>query len=378
MTSPDWAALARQVADSVDVRAGSRVSVTLTGIAGADVVSLFVDEVYRRGAQAQVVWADAAFDHSALAFAADDALSTPSPLELAALAWSDVHVAFRPLVPPAADPGSPERAAALRAAKGIVSSGRWNQRRWAVVRTPTDAWATMAGIDPEVLREEFFAGTVTDWDELRARWEPLPERLAGTRIVRIQSDDTDLSMSVAGRSWVLFAGEANLPDGEIATAPVDDSVTGHITFPGRFWFADNRIEDLVLSFEAGRVVDVSAARGADFARALIASDAGAARVGELGVGLNARMRTLTGDLFLDEKVLGTVHIALGRAYPECGGTNRSAVHWDIVKDLRANAPGGAGDLTCDDLSLITRGEVSELLRGGPNPLPANPNDEGAA
>lgn len=371
-TTPRWDALATQVADGTRVGPGSRVSITMTGLPAHPAVTAFVQEVHRRGGQPQVVLADAAYDSSALRSASEAVLEEPSPLELLALQWSDVHVAFRAMTVP--EEGEPEldRLVSLRRAKGKVSTARWNQKDWAIVRIPTPQWADLVGLDHERVQEEFFSGCLADWATLRPRWEALAADLERCGTVVIRSADTDLTLDVTGRRWVVFAGEANLPDGELATAPVDDSAQGHITFPGPFWFADSRFDDLRLTFEAGRVVDVQASTGAALARELIATDEGACRIGELGIGLNAGVVTPTGDLFLDEKILGTVHLALGRAYPQCGGVNQSSLHWDIVKDLRGHAPGGPGDLHCGPHRLVDAGVISEQLACG-QPLP-HPTD----
>lgn len=174
----------------------------------------------------------------------------------------------------------------------------------------------------------------------------------------ITSPDTDLRIGIVGRTAALFAGEANIPDGEIATAPVDDQVDGYITFPGTTVFAGQLFDNLFLRFDAGRVVEVRADRGADIAQALVDTDAGSCRVGELGIGVSSAVQQWTGDLFIDEKILGTVHLALGRAYPECGGVNQSTLHWDIVKDLRTSAAGGAGTLAIDGAPVIESGRVA--------------------
>ncbi len=105
------------------------------------------------------------------------------------------------------------------------------------------------------------------------------------------------------------------------------------------------------------MVEVRADRGAAIARALIDTDAGSQRVGELGIGLSSTVQQWTGDLFIDEKILGTVHIALGRAYPQCGGINESTLHWDIVKDLRVGVAGGAGTLAIDGRPIVEDGRV---------------------
>src|SRR5690606_25067475 len=201
-------------------------------------------------------------------------------------------------------------------AKGLVSAMRWRETRWAVVRLPTPGWADSIGVPFDTLMSEFLDGCLLDWSAVRPRWEAAARRLERAETVTLLSDDTELRLRVDGRRWAVFAGEANWPDGELATAPLDDGVDGHIRFPEPFVFASNRIDNLCLRFEKGEVVEVSADAGEDVARALIAKDAGARRVGELGIGVNPLMRTMTGDLFFDEKILGTAHIALGRAYPQ--------------------------------------------------------------
>lgn len=354
-----WLELATQIANGTAVRAGSKVSIFLTDPQGMPAVDAFVDEVYRRGGIPQVLLTDERFDRSAVAHASAETLAAPAPLEALSMEWADVHVSFRSMAAPVDEPVDEERLALQRRGKGTVSTLRWKNTRWAIVRVPTPDWAALIGADYDDLLSQFFAGCIDDWPAKRAAWQALCAELEQSDTVRILSPDTDLTLKVNGRKWVVFAGEANLPDGEIATAPLNDGVDGHITFPGRFWFAGAQIADLRLDFTAGEVTKVTAGRGEGLARRLLATDDGARRVGELGIGTNAAIRTLTGDLFLDEKILGSVHIALGRAYPECGGTNESSLHWDIVKDLRE--PGGF--LYVGDRALINNGVAEPALAG---------------
>ena len=132
--------------------------------------------------------------------------------------------------------------------------------------------------------------------------------------------------------------------------------SGRIRFPGTLSFGGVLVRDLELEFDEGLVVAERAAEGLGFVRELLGADPGARRVGELGFGTNAALATPTGDLLIDEKILGTVHVALGRAYPECGGVNSSSLHWDIVKDLR-----DGGELWADDVPLIRGGVVEPPL-----------------
>jgi aminopeptidase len=126
----------------------------------------------------------------------------------------------------------------------------------------------------------------------------------------------------------------NMPDGEIFTAPIEDSANGSIVFELPAMYANRRISGIRLRFVDGRVVEASSDENQDLLEHVLALDEGASRIGEFGVGLNFGIHAWTGEVLFDEKIGGTVHLALGRAYAECGGKNQSALHWDIVKDLR--------------------------------------------
>lgn len=356
MATARWDELAQQLAAGTKVSSGDKVSIFVTDRSALDAAEAFVAQCYRLGAHPEVLWTDEHFDHLALANASDADLQQPSAMELAAMEWADVHVSFRGMVPPPASIDH-HRAALQRRGKGVVSTARWQGTRWCLVRVPTPEWAQMIGSHYGQLMDEFFAGTLANWAELEGKQQVLCEQLNRASWVQVTADDTDIRFGVAGRTWVSFAGEANLPDGEVATAPLDDQVDGFITFPGTFWFAGVPITELRLEFEGGEVVSVAATEGESFVETIIATDPGARRVGELGIGTNSAVSTYTGDLLIDEKILGTVHFALGRAYPECGGVNQSSIHWDIVKDLRAET----ASLTSDVGDLIVQGKPGPLL-----------------
>lgn len=356
--TPDWQRVGALISDGLHIARGDKVSVFVTDGAATDAVAALVAECWRRGAVPQVVATDERFDAAALAWAEVDVLSQAPPLEVLAMKWCDVHVSFRAMTSPEVD-ADPARIAALRRGRGLVSTLRWEQTRWALVRIPTPAWADATGADADVLLQEWARSFEADWADVKRRQDALCARLDATQRIVIEDRHGRLELPVGGRTWVPFAGEANWPDGEIATAPIDDGVFGDIFFPGVFWFAGVRVRDLALTFDRGLVVEERAAEGIEFVRQLLDTDDGARRVGELGIGMNAALQTMTGDLLIDEKILGTVHIALGRAYPECGGVNASALHWDIVKDLRS--PEEPGSLSADGEWLITDGEVAAPL-----------------
>ncbi len=209
------------------------------------------------------------------------------------------------------------------------------------------------------LLDEFFAGALDDWEAHRRRWQPLADAVTAADTIhrRLAGHAPDDAGRGPARGALRGRGQPPRRGGRDRT--LGRRVNGHITFPGTFVFAGRSFEDLRLEFADGLVTAVTAARGAEVARALIATDGGSARIGELGIGTGDVVQTWTGDLFIDLKILGSVHIALGRAYAECKGTNDSSLHWDIVKDLRPGAPGGAGSLLVDGRPLIADGVVLE-------------------
>ncbi len=206
---------------------------------------------------------------------------------------------------------------------------------------PTPGLAAMAGMSQpehrELVRRAFFldrpdpAGT---WRALGKVQEHLIGRLEGVRELRITARDTDLRMKVAGRRWVNSDGTSNFPSGEVYTAPLEDSVYGEVRFDLPVLAAGRWVRGVRLVFEAGRVVEASAEEGEDYLQDVLATDEGARGVGELGIGTNFGLERGTGLVLLDEKIGGTVHLALGQTYPATGGKNRSAIHWDLIVDLR--------------------------------------------
>jgi len=152
--------------------------------------------------------------------------------------------------------------------------------------------------------------------------------------VRVQAPGTDIKFGVAGRTWIPCVGDRNMPDGEFFTGPVEDSVEGVASFSFPAVYGGREVSGVTLRFEGGKVVDASADRGEEFLHEMLDSDEGARRLGELGIGTNYGITDATKEILLDEKIGGSVHMAIGMSYPETGGQNNSSVHWDMVCDLR--------------------------------------------
>jgi aminopeptidase len=213
--------------------------------------------------------------------------------------------------------------------------------RWVICGFPSQASAQDAGMSLKEFEQVLCRAAFLDQDDPVAAWKAFGEELetAGSlletkRELRIVGEDTDLTMQVGGRTWIRSKGLRNFPDGEVFTGPVESSVEGTIRFSFPAMHRGRQAEDVRLRFEGGEVVEATARRGQDFLREMIAMDDGARRVGEFAFGMNRAIDEYTGNLLLDEKIGGTVHLALGRSVPGTGGENESGLHWDIVCDLR--------------------------------------------
>ena len=145
----------------------------------------------------------------------------------------------------------------------------------------------------------------------------------------------DFTIKVGGRKWISDDGHENMPGGEVFTGPVEDSAEGCVRFDYPAVFMGRPVEGVKLCFRNGVVVEYDAVRGRDLLEKLLATDEGAKRLGELAFGLNYDIKRATKNILFDEKIGGTIHMALGQSYPETGGKNTSAIHWDIVKDMKS-------------------------------------------
>jgi aminopeptidase len=212
---------------------------------------------------------------------------------------------------------------------------------WVLTLYPTHAAAQDAGMSLPEFEDFVYAAGFLDADDPVAAWKDFEQRLerVGSFLesvseLRVVAEDTDLRIGVGGRRWIRSRGRENFPDGEIFTGPVETSVEGTIRFTYPAIFQGREVDDVRLRFVGGEVVEASASRGEDLLREMIAVDEGARRAGEFAFGLNEAVTAFTREILFDEKIGGTVHLALGTAYPETGSTNRSALHWDLICDLR--------------------------------------------
>lgn len=320
---------------STNVRPGDRVLVIAREEKARPAAEAIAEEAIRSGADVQVMHTSSAAELDLLLHADDATIGNPSAEQWAAMEWADVCITIRGSGPARPDRAVPaERIARFREAQGRLSALRSASTRWVIIRLPDADMAAFSGVSPAALDDIFWAATLRNWDQDAATWESMLTRLNDGHDVSIVGPRVDLHFRTTGRRWLFGDGRINLPDGEIYTAPREATVNGWIRPSWPSVFGGMRMDDLALTFREGQLVSITAASGEEFARSLVAIDEGASRVGEIGFGTNPAIPEPVGDLFFDEKILGSMHLALGRAYAECGGTNRSALHWDIVHDLR--------------------------------------------
>ena len=338
---------------STKVQPGERVMIAMVEIETWPLARAVYEEVIRAGGYPQIQMKSETLRRSILEFGSDEQISRVPDIELYGMEWADVYIGLRgahnlyELQDIPAD-----KLASNQNAMGVVSTARWEKTRWCLIRVPNEAFAQQAKSSNEALLDMFFDACFIDWEAQLEVWEKWCRRLEKGRQIRITGKDTDLSFSIEGRKWMPFAGTNNLPDGEIATAPVVSTINGTIAFENPGVLGGRLVNDIRLTWENGVLTGAESSTEQEFFQSIIHKDSGASLIGEFAIGTNYKIDRFCNDILLDEKIGGTVHIALGRAYPECGGLNKSSIHWDIVKDIRSE-----GSVSVDGELIVEKGRI---------------------
>lgn len=218
-----------------------------------------------------------------------------------------------------------------------ITDYRVDNTRWVISEFPTDAQAQEADMSLSDYEDFVFnAINKVDWKKKFREQEKLRKLVGKVDRVRIVGKGTDLTMSIKGRRAANASGEYNMPDGEVFTAPIENSAKGFITFSFPALYMGREYHDIRLEFKNGKVVKATASKGERDLNKVLDMDKGARFIGELGLGNNYQIQRFTKNILFDEKIGGTIHIALGKGYKENLSKNVSALHWDMIKDLRQN------------------------------------------
>jgi aminopeptidase len=229
--------------------------------------------------------------------------------------------------------------------------------RWVVAPFPTDAYAQDADMGLAEYEDFVYRACLSDepdpvayWRRFAARQQKITNWLKDKKQVHITAPETDLHMSIEGRSFVSSAGNYNMPDGEIFTGPVENSAEGQVYFSYPAVYEGREVTGIRLYFEEGKVIRATAEKNEAILHHALAADAGASYLGEFAIGTNEMIAQFTREILFDEKIGGSFHLAVGAGYPETGSRNESAIHWDMICDLRRS-----GAIWVDDILLYRDG-----------------------
>jgi aminopeptidase len=318
-------------------------------IQGSDLAFPLMHEIYKecllKNAYPHIL-ANLDVSYTFFKYAKEHQLTFVSPLERFIVEKADVRISvYCEPNPKGLTNINPERIR-IRAAARKELSEIFNRRvakgklKWTVLPYPIMAQAQEAAMSLAEYEDFVYSSCLVDKENPIAEWKRIHEQqekvcnfLNHVSEIQIVGEDTDLTLNVKGRKWINCGGKENMPDGEVFTAPIENSANGTIrfTFPGIV--AGREVEDISLVFENGKVVKASAVKGDDLLQQILKVE-GANRIGEVAIGTNFAINKFTKNMLFDEKMGGTIHVALGNAYPESGGVNVSSIHWDILKDMK--------------------------------------------
>ena len=365
MTDPRLTRYAQLICEhSLGIDASHRLLIG-TPVEGSPLAVATAREAWRRGARVSVVMSPGWALSDVLRHGNDDQVAYLDPAELESVdrfdrwlfVWAGVNMAERADIPAERDAAHARGQAPWMARHDEREAA--GELRWVGAAYPTALGAQTARMGTGAWERFVYSALLLDepdpiaaWRELGERHARLIERLARASELHVTAAGTDLRIAVAGRAWESCAGEANLPDGEVFCAPAQGAVEGEITFGVPSLHDGREYRDVRLRFEAGVVVDASASFGEDALLSRLDTDEGARRVGEFAIGTNELIQHAVGDTLFDEKIGGTCHLALGRSFPLLGGDNVSAIHWDLVCDLRSG-----GRIDADGEPLLVAGRL---------------------
>ena len=243
----------------------------------------------------------------------------------------------------------PSRAQRRNKGTGIITETQMRRGaedifKWVTTLYPTEAYAQDAGMSLGQYEDFVFgavhaheADPIKFWNQVKVDQQKAVDFMQGKNQVLLRGPNVDLSLSIEGRTFMNSFGTYNMPDGEIDTGPVEDSVNGWVKFTYPAIYGGVAVEGTELTFSKGRAEQVKADKNQDYLIHMLESDAGSRYVGEFAIGTNFDIKKFTGHILFDEKIGGSFHMALGAGYPETGSKNRSAIHWDMICDMRTDS-----------------------------------------
>jgi len=331
------------------------------------------EKFIQAGAIAEVVISPSAFKEILFLNASDEQLKTPPPLSTFIAEKCDLYLGIdaesNSKLLASMDPKRQALASQSRQPfiEGLLNRAAAGKMRWAYTHFPTSAEAQDAEMGTKEYEEFIYQlgglneeDPVGYWKKVEEQQQSVIDYLSDKEELHFQNmTGTDLRVNVSGMKWVNCCGKINFPDGEVYTGPNLDAPDGGVNGVARLslptLYRNTEVHDIELTFEKGAVVEAKASKGAEFLKEMIAQDSGAKFVGEIAIGTNYQMQRITKNILFDEKFGGTFHLALGKGYPQTGNTNQSALHWDMIFDLRQG-----GTITADGEEFYRDGQFTTI------------------
>jgi aminopeptidase len=345
MPDPRWETLAEILINhSTRLEKGERLLIECFDLDDGTLPRLLVQKAARKGALPLVEIKETRLVRELIRNASEEQMRAWGECELYRMERMNAYIALRGArnINEMADvPGEKMNLYNTHFLKPVHFECRIKKTKWCVLRLPNPSMAQQAGMSTDAFEAFYFDVCNLDYARLARALRPLVERMAAAREVHIHGPETDLRFSIAGIPVVPCAGEMNIPDGEVFTAPVRDSVEGVVRFNTPTVYQGTSFDGVRLEFEKGRIVRADCTAGdVKKLRRIFETDEGAAYVGEWSLGCNPRILNPMRDILFDEKIAGSFHLTPGNAYDEADNGNRSKIHWDLVQIQRPEYGGG--------------------------------------
>jgi len=348
---------------SCGLKPGQKLLIENFGVE-TEFVTALVREAYQVGAEPVVVLRDNAIQRALMMGASAAKWDLEARLDKERMSAMDAYIGIRGGTNSYETADVPLEKTTLFAkhyGKPVHTEVRIPKTRWVVLRFPTPSMAQLAEMSLETFEDYYFDVCTLDYEKMSRAMDPLVERLARTDKVRILGPGTNLRFSVKGLPPVKCDGKVNIPDGEVFTAPVKDSVNGVITYNAPSLYQGMVFEHMSLTFENGRITKVEGGN-TERANVIFDTDPGARYVGEFAIGVNPYITKAIKDILFDEKIAGSFHFTPGSCYDECFNGNKSAIHWDLI--CIQTPEYGGGEMYFDDELIRKDGLfVTEDLKG---------------
>mgnify|MGYP005755651055 CR=1 FL=1 len=361
-----WDKYAEVLVDySVDVKKGDTVQIRATSAEAKELVKAVYKRVLEKGAHPIVRTSIVDLTDTFIKYASDDQLDYVDPITKMEYETIDKFISIgAPLNTKSmarADLNKLSRRgkATKQLSEILMSRSAKGEASWVIGDFPTNALAQEAKMSLDEYTEFLINSCylncedpVAKLKELDVKQSKWAEYLNRVKQIRITGEKTDITFKVEGRRWISCSGKNNYPDGEVFTSPVEDGINGEIYFDFPQNYRGNEAYGVHLWIENGLIVKAEAEKGEEFLHAMLDMDEGSKGIGEIAIGTNDEIQEVTGNILFDEKIGGSIHMAVGASYPETGGKNVSGLHWDLIKNMK-----NGGKIYADDILIYENGKM---------------------